>query len=55
MSIEEAAFILGVPPNTVKTRMFYAREQLAGLIAELRGDVDRSDSNLIRLAGRRRR
>jgi RNA polymerase sigma-70 factor (ECF subfamily) len=28
-SIEEVAAIAGVPQNTVKTRMFYARKQLA--------------------------
>ncbi len=28
-SVEEAATILGVPPATVKTRMFYARKRLA--------------------------
>jgi RNA polymerase sigma-70 factor (ECF subfamily) len=31
--IEEAASILGVPLNTVKTRMFYARKRLGELIA----------------------
>jgi RNA polymerase sigma-70 factor (ECF subfamily) len=34
MSVEEAADILGVPPNTVKTRMFYARKRLAGLLQQ---------------------
>lgn len=32
-SIAEAAAILCVPPNTVKTRMFYARQRLAHLLA----------------------
>jgi RNA polymerase sigma-70 factor, ECF subfamily len=32
-SIDEAAAILGVPRNTVKTRMFYARRRLAQLLA----------------------
>ena len=31
-SIEEVAAITGVPQNTVKTRMFYARKQLAKLL-----------------------
>jgi len=31
--IEEAATILGVPLNTVKTRMFYARKRIGELIA----------------------
>lgn len=31
-SVEEAATITGVPPGTVKTRMYYARQQLAALI-----------------------
>ena len=31
-SIQEAAIIVGVPPSTVKTRMFYARRQLAHLL-----------------------
>jgi DNA-directed RNA polymerase specialized sigma24 family protein len=33
-SIEEAAAIVGAPANTVKTRMFYARRQLAQLLRE---------------------
>ncbi|WP_029032726.1 sigma-70 family RNA polymerase sigma factor [Salinarimonas rosea] len=33
-SVAEAAAVLGVPENTVKTRMFYARKQLARLFAE---------------------
>jgi RNA polymerase sigma-70 factor (ECF subfamily) len=28
-SVDEVAQILGVPPGTVKTRMFYARKKLA--------------------------
>jgi RNA polymerase sigma-70 factor, ECF subfamily len=32
-SIEEVAEIIGVPQNTAKTRMFYARKRLAKLIA----------------------
>ena len=31
-SIEEAARIVGIPPATVKTRMFYARQHLAALV-----------------------
>ncbi|RIK98171.1 MAG: RNA polymerase subunit sigma [Proteobacteria bacterium] len=37
MSVEEAGQVLGVPKNTVKTRMFYARKQLARLLAEADG------------------
>jgi RNA polymerase sigma-70 factor (ECF subfamily) len=33
-SIEEVAEITGVPQNTVKTRMFYARKQIAELMTE---------------------
>ena len=33
-SIEEVAQIVGIPANTVKTRMFYARDHLAELLAE---------------------
>ncbi|MGJ3263443.1 MAG: sigma-70 family RNA polymerase sigma factor [Salinarimonas sp.] len=33
-SVAEAAAVLGVPENTVKTRMFYARKQLARLFAD---------------------
>ena len=32
-SVAEAAAIMNVPPNTVKTRMFYARRQLAELLS----------------------
>jgi RNA polymerase sigma-70 factor, ECF subfamily len=32
-SIKEIADILGIPANTVKTRMFYARKRLAALLA----------------------
>ncbi len=32
-SIREIAEILGIPENTVKTRMFYARRRLAAIIA----------------------
>ena len=32
-SIDEVAEIAGVPPNTVKTRLFYARKRIAGLMA----------------------
>lgn len=31
-SVEEAASIIGIPASTVKTRMFYARKQLADLL-----------------------
>ena len=31
-SVEEVARIVGIPENTVKTRMFYARKQLADLL-----------------------
>ncbi len=33
-TIEEVAEIVGVPKNTVKTRMFYARRRLADLLAQ---------------------
>jgi RNA polymerase sigma-70 factor, ECF subfamily len=32
-SIAEVAQIVGIPPNTVKTRMFYARKRIAELMA----------------------
>jgi RNA polymerase sigma-70 factor (ECF subfamily) len=31
-SVEEAGAIIGIPQSTVKTRMFYARKQLADLL-----------------------
>src|SRR5262245_28995173 len=31
-SVEEVALIVGIPENTVKTRMFYARKRLAELL-----------------------
>ena len=31
-SVEEVAGIVGVPANTVKTRMFYARQRLQSLL-----------------------
>ena len=31
-SVEEVAQIVGIPENTVKTRMFYARKRLAELL-----------------------
>lgn len=39
-SVEEAALITGIPAATVKTRMFYARKQLAAM-------VERSESALV--------
>lgn len=33
-SIDEVAQIIGVPQNTVKTRVFYARKRIAALMAE---------------------
>lgn len=39
LSVGEAAEVLGIPENTVKTRMFYARKKLSELLKE-RG-VDR--------------
>ena len=32
MSVEEAGRLIGIPQSTVKTRMFYARKQLALLL-----------------------
>jgi RNA polymerase sigma-70 factor (ECF subfamily) len=32
-SIKEVAEIVGIPEATVKTRMFYARQKLAGMVA----------------------
>lgn len=31
-SVDEVAGIVGIPASTVKTRMFYARKQLADLL-----------------------
>lgn len=31
-SVEEVAHIVGIPENTVKTRLFYARKKLADLL-----------------------
>jgi RNA polymerase sigma factor (sigma-70 family) len=36
-SIDEVAEIIGVPQNTVKTRMFYARCRLAKLLSQAGG------------------
>ena len=33
-SVEEVARIVAVPPATVKTRMFYARNKMAGLLKQ---------------------
>ena len=33
-SVEEVAEIVGVPKNTVKTRMFYARKRMSELLAQ---------------------
>jgi RNA polymerase sigma-70 factor (ECF subfamily) len=38
-SVEEVAEIVDIPPNTVKTRMFYARKKLSELLKE--AGVDR--------------
>jgi hypothetical protein len=38
--IDSVATILGIPMNTVKTRMFYARRHLAALLAE--AGIDRA-------------
>jgi RNA polymerase sigma-70 factor, ECF subfamily len=38
-SIDQVAEIIGVPRNTAKTRMFYARNRMAALLAEV--GVDR--------------
>jgi RNA polymerase sigma-70 factor, ECF subfamily len=35
-SVDECAEILGVPPATVKTRMFYARRKVAELVEDCR-------------------
>jgi RNA polymerase sigma-70 factor (ECF subfamily) len=34
LSVGEAAEVLGIPENTVKTRMFYARKKLSELLVE---------------------
>jgi RNA polymerase sigma-70 factor (ECF subfamily) len=39
-SVDEVAEIVGISPNTVKTRMFYARGKLAGLLKQ--AGVDRA-------------
>jgi RNA polymerase sigma-70 factor, ECF subfamily len=39
-SIEDVAKIVGVPVNTVKTRMFYARKQIADMMAK--GGIERA-------------
>jgi RNA polymerase sigma-70 factor (ECF subfamily) len=31
-SVDECAQIIGVPPGTVKTRMFYARKKVAEMV-----------------------
>jgi RNA polymerase sigma-70 factor, ECF subfamily len=36
-SVDEAATITGIPPATVKTRMYYARQQLAALVEKAEG------------------
>lgn len=33
-SVDETAVILGISPNTVKTRMFYARGKMDGLLRQ---------------------
>ncbi len=40
MAIDEVAQIVGIPQNTVKTRMFHARKQLSVLLAD--AGIDRS-------------
>jgi RNA polymerase sigma-70 factor (ECF subfamily) len=35
-SVEEVAGIIGIPENTVKTRLFYARKKLAELLKAAR-------------------
>ena len=35
LSIKEIAAIMGCPANTVKTRMFYARKRLGGILQEM--------------------
>jgi RNA polymerase sigma-70 factor (ECF subfamily) len=41
MGIEEVAAIVGIPANTVKTRMFHARKQLSVLLTAAGFDRDR--------------
>jgi RNA polymerase sigma-70 factor (ECF subfamily) len=41
-TIKEVAEILGIPANTVKTRMFYARKRLAALLAAAGVDCART-------------
>jgi RNA polymerase sigma-70 factor (ECF subfamily) len=41
--IESVAKIIGIPLNTVKTRLFYARKHLAALLADV-GIVEVGDS-----------
>jgi RNA polymerase sigma-70 factor (ECF subfamily) len=41
MAIREIAAIVGIPENTVKTRMFHARKQLAVLLEAAGVDRDR--------------
>ena len=38
-SVNEAAAIVGVPLNTVKTRMFYARKQMGALLEQAGGGM----------------
>jgi RNA polymerase sigma-70 factor (ECF subfamily) len=33
-SVEEVSLILGIPENTVKTRMFHARKRLSELLKQ---------------------
>jgi RNA polymerase sigma-70 factor (ECF subfamily) len=39
MSVSDVAEIVRVPPNTVKTRMFYARKRLAELLSQVDGQA----------------
>jgi RNA polymerase sigma-70 factor, ECF subfamily len=39
LTVDEVAKLLNIPKNTVKTRMFYARKQMARLLA-MQGDFD---------------
>jgi RNA polymerase sigma-70 factor (ECF subfamily) len=47
-SIDNIAEIVGIPPNTVKTRMFYARKRIAELMAAQ--GIDRATTSLARRA-----